>query len=217
MSPRPADPRVRQGLLEAARDLFLAKGFAATGIDEICTVAGVTKGALFHHFENKDALGAEVLAEWARAGFEVYSRAPFLKETSAVARILGYVDFTIELSSVAPIGCMIGTFAQEISSSHPPLRALCEGAFRDWSAGVAAMLEQARRETKTASHFDSASVAKHFVAVFEGAQILAKAHQSRDVVAEHLRHFRHYLEHLLGVDFARTPGRKRGPRKRRAP
>lgn len=199
MSPRPADPRVRQGLLDAARDLFLAKGFAATGIEEICAAAGVTKGALFHHFDGKEALAAEVLDAWTRAGMEVYARAPFLQEATAVARLFGYVDFTIELSRAAPIGCMIGTFAQEISRSHPPLRGRCQGAFKDWSVGVATMLEAARVEAKRPLPFDSTSVAQHFVAVFEGAQILARAQQSKDPVDEHLRHVRRYLEHLLGV------------------
>lgn len=49
MSPRRADPRIRGGLLAAARDLFLEKGYAAAGVEEICAAAGTTKGALFHH------------------------------------------------------------------------------------------------------------------------------------------------------------------------
>src|SRR2546430_14573729 len=121
MSPRPADPRIRSGLLAAARDLFLAQGFAATGIEEICAAAGVTKGALFHHFETKEALAIEVLGEWTRAGLQAYSNAAFLGAPSAVDRVLGYVDFTIELGRHAPLGCLIGGFAQAISGSHPPL------------------------------------------------------------------------------------------------
>jgi AcrR family transcriptional regulator len=40
----------------AARDLFAADGFAATLLDEVVSSAGVTKGALYHHFESKAEL-----------------------------------------------------------------------------------------------------------------------------------------------------------------
>ena len=40
-------------LLDAARRLFAADGFAATSLDDIVAAAGVTKGALYHHFESK--------------------------------------------------------------------------------------------------------------------------------------------------------------------
>ena len=43
-------------LLTAARELFAQKGFAAAGIEEIAARAGVTTGALYHHFGNKRGL-----------------------------------------------------------------------------------------------------------------------------------------------------------------
>jgi TetR/AcrR family transcriptional regulator, transcriptional repressor for nem operon len=211
MAPRRADPALRSGLVNAATGLFLSKGFAGTGIEEICATAGVTKGALFHHWPTKADLAAEVLEEWVRAGFQAYSAAPFLKSGTAVARVLGYVDFTVELSKRAPLGCLIGTFAQEVSESHPELRTRCARIFRDWSGGLAAMLEEAKREAGRPAAYDSRSLADHFVAIFEGAQLLAKARQSRAVIEEHLVHFRAYLSCLLGV-----AGRRGGQRRGRA-
>ncbi len=43
-------------LLSAARELFAKKGFADTATDDILAAAGVTRGALYHHFDNKAAL-----------------------------------------------------------------------------------------------------------------------------------------------------------------
>jgi AcrR family transcriptional regulator len=53
----------RAALVRAARELFADQGFAATGRDEIAARAGVTRGALYHHFESKTALAAAVVAE----------------------------------------------------------------------------------------------------------------------------------------------------------
>jgi AcrR family transcriptional regulator len=57
-TPTKADRAVatRRSLVDAARERFGAHGFAATSVDEIVRQAGVTKGALYHHFRDKDDL-----------------------------------------------------------------------------------------------------------------------------------------------------------------
>jgi AcrR family transcriptional regulator len=52
---------MRDRLLVAARKLFLAQGFAATSTPAVVQAAGVTRGALYHHFADKTALFAAVV------------------------------------------------------------------------------------------------------------------------------------------------------------
>ncbi len=57
----------REKLLYAASSLFRRQGYAATGVAEILSVAGVPKGSLYHHFPGGKPDLAEASARWAAA------------------------------------------------------------------------------------------------------------------------------------------------------
>lgn len=50
----------RSALIEAGRELFAERGYADVGTEEIVAAAGVTRGALYHHFDGKRGLFAAV-------------------------------------------------------------------------------------------------------------------------------------------------------------
>jgi AcrR family transcriptional regulator len=56
----------RTALIAAGRRLFGERGFAATSIEELAAAAGVTRGALYHHFASKEDLFAAVFEEVER-------------------------------------------------------------------------------------------------------------------------------------------------------
>lgn len=55
--------RTRATLVRVGRQLFATRGYADVGLAEIVTTAGVTKGALYHHFDSKSALFRAVLEQ----------------------------------------------------------------------------------------------------------------------------------------------------------
>src|SRR5882757_11028952 len=54
----------RQSLLDAARRIVAAKGYAAVGINEILAAAGVPKGSFYHYFGSKDAFGEAMMKSY---------------------------------------------------------------------------------------------------------------------------------------------------------
>jgi AcrR family transcriptional regulator len=56
----------RTKLVAVARDLFGTKGYAATAIDDVTRAAGLTKGAFYHHFADKQAIFRAVFEETER-------------------------------------------------------------------------------------------------------------------------------------------------------
>ncbi len=69
---RPAAQR-RQQLLKSAQRLFVRKGFRATTMEEIARSAGLTKGALYYHFENKEHVFLELLKSIAEKNEAAFS------------------------------------------------------------------------------------------------------------------------------------------------
>jgi AcrR family transcriptional regulator len=91
----------RAALVRAARELFARDGYAATGREAIVERAGVTRGALYHHFADKEALfqavfeelEAEVMAHSAQAAMEVPPEDPL---GQLRAGSLAYLDIALD-------------------------------------------------------------------------------------------------------------------------
>ncbi|MFB4317236.1 TetR/AcrR family transcriptional regulator [Actinomadura sp. 21ATH] len=69
-------------LVAAARELFVAEGFAGTSLGAICDRARVTRGAFYHHFENKEQIFREVYAA-EQEGLSTVVRRAFRAERDA--------------------------------------------------------------------------------------------------------------------------------------
>ncbi len=81
----------RQKILNAAADLILEEGLDATRISKIAKRAGLTDGALYRHFDNKDDLLAEVYLDIARE-IEDYAKRFSQQEGTAEERFTGFLE-----------------------------------------------------------------------------------------------------------------------------
>ncbi len=92
MKVKPRQPEAtRAALVAAARELFAERGYAGVGTEEIVGRAGVTRGALYHHFTDKEDLMRAVLHDLSRELAEASAGAA-LKETDQWRQILAAVD-----------------------------------------------------------------------------------------------------------------------------
>ena len=196
-----APSSARAKLLEAGVKLVRRHGFAGVSVDQLCREAGVTKGAFFHHFVSKEALGVALADYWSSSTGTFFAAAPFHLLTDPVERVLGYIDLRIALIAgpAESFSCVAGTMVQEAFVSSDAIRAACNASIMGNAAALEDDLAAAIAQSG-ASGVTAASLARHIQAVIQGALVLAKAKGeagAADVAREHLRHLRRYLEFLL--------------------
>ena len=198
-SPERGNARIR--LLESARDVVRAKGFAATTVDDLCRSADVTKGAFFHHFESKDALGVAVAEFWTEETSAFFDAAPYHDLADPLERVLAYVAFrkAIIEGDLPAFTCLVGTMAQEIYASSRDIREACGRSIFGHAATLEADIEAARREHGITGDWTAQSLARHTQAILQGGFVLAKAGNDPALAREALDHLARYIRQLFHV------------------
>lgn len=186
-------------LLDAAQRLMLAKGFPATTVDEICQEAGLTKGSFFHYFESKEDLGRATLERYAGRGLGSLESAPFRRESDPLKRIIASIDFWIDRIKDPSMecGCLLGNFAQELSDTHPAIRAQCARYFDQWTGMLRQDFDEAKALYRPRARIDTQGLAEHYVAAVEGGLLLTKASRDRKVFERNLTHLKRYVQSVF--------------------
>jgi TetR/AcrR family transcriptional regulator, transcriptional repressor for nem operon len=189
----------RAQILGAALRVIRAKGYTATSVEDLCTAAGVTKGAFFHHFKSKEDLGIAAARHWSEVTGELFAAAPYHRHADPLARVLGYLDFRKQLltGDVAEFTCLVGTMVQETFESSPGIRAACEASISGHAEKIETDIAEAMRQRGLRTQWTAKSLALHTQAVLQGAFILAKAKDGAKITAASIDHLRRYIEFLF--------------------
>ena len=142
-SPRPRNPeRTRELLLQAAAREIYRSGFRSAGIDTILAATNVTKGALYYHFESKEALGYAIVEEIiANLTRDKWLR-PLQAGKEPIDTLIGIVQRTSIRPEDVQGGCPLVNLAQEMSPVDEQFRKRLERIFLDWQEGIALALRR---------------------------------------------------------------------------
>lgn len=120
----------RSSILNVARQILPRRGFAAVGINEILTAAGVPKGSFYHFFDSKEAFGEAVMRAYYADYLADMDRILAEPGLTAVQRLLNYWQHWREMQSVNECQgrCLTVKLGAEVSDLSESMRlALLEG------------------------------------------------------------------------------------------
>ena len=206
MSNASPKPDARSKLLDVALSMIRTKGYSATKVDDLCAAAGVTKGAFFHHFKTKEALGVASAEHWSEVTTALFAAAPYHDHADPLDRVLGYVAFRKSLlqGDVPEFTCLVGTMVQETYQTTPAIRDACDRSISAHAATLEADIQAAMDARNIAANWTAQSLALHTQAILQGAFILAKAKGGPQIAAESIDHLNRYLKLLFEPDTYRS-------------
>lgn len=206
----------RDKLLKAAFEEIYRRGFQAASLDTILAKAGVTKGALYHYFPDKAALGYAVVDEVVKGLLlERWGvlQPPTGDPVTALQQILRGRSASLTTREVE-LGCPLNNLAQEMSPLDQRFRRGVNATFDIWIGAVAKDLERGQTEGTVRRDVDAGKIAAFVVASIEGSFGLAKGAQSAAMLRSNLDVLGSFLESLRPTPKGRSAraGRTRNPR-----
>ena len=175
-APGPGGPRrkndpagVRRRILDAAFELFQEQGYNATSVHEIAGRAGVTGGALHHHFASKKSLGLAVIEERVGTAVDETWLKPVRDARDARAAILEVFDsLARELDDQNLVrGCPVNNLTLELAFADTDYRQALRQLYDDWRDTIA----------KSIGGPDADARATAVIAAYSGAMAIAKVEQ----------------------------------------
>ena len=195
-SPRRNAGHTRERLLNAAFEEVYHSGFRGSDLNTILAKAGVTKGALYHHFDGKEALGHAVVEGVIAKITQDKWLAPLDDVDDPIDALLGILEGTGTSEAEVNGGCPLNNLAQEMSPLDEGFRLRLSEIFANWIGGVTDALRLGQVNGKVRRDIDPRETATFFVASYEGYISLAKTAQDARVLHSGIKQLRVYLEGL---------------------
>ncbi len=195
----PARGVARVALLDAALALVRRQGWAATSIDQLCRTAGVTKGAFFHYFESKEALGVAAAHRWTEVTTPMFENAAYHRHGDPLDRILGYLDFRAAIvhGPLEAFTCFAGTTVQETFAASEAIRSACGECITDHAAQLVEDFEAALDKYRPREAVTAEGLALYTQTVLQGGFVLAKAKGDAGPLLDGIAHLKRYLQLLF--------------------
>lgn len=165
----------QEAILAASLRLFSRHGYYATSMDDVARAAHITKGAVYWHFEDKEALFQAIL-ERIRARWQEVVLRPVLGESTPSAQLEQLFDRYIELFTEAPERCLFlqRILLEEDATFAPQVARI----FRQTGQFIARILEDGKAQGEFRADFAAGPAAHAILGSLSGATQQSLANRS---------------------------------------
>lgn len=201
MSPHVKAPEITRGrILQVAMEEIHMHGFQGVSINKIVEKAGVTKGALFHHFKGKNELGYAVVDEVISKEIYEYWIKPMSNSVDPVKDLkkilLEAKKEFLENPEMLKKGCPLSNLAHEMSPLDSNFREKIEHQFSRWRGVLQKGFETGKTAGTVKESIDSEVAAVFVVSALEGLISTCKSSHDMELAGKVMKGLFAYLDSL---------------------
>ncbi|MCP8882805.1 TetR/AcrR family transcriptional regulator [Devosia sp. XJ19-1] len=193
----------RERLLSIAETAVLAKGFAATSIEEVIAEAGITKSGFFYHFADKNALAHEMLQRYVVANDQVFEqtfgRAAELSDDPLQRFLIGLkllAETMADLPNGHP-GCLIASVCYQERLFDRTVLQLTADSVRKWNAYFHEHIAAIAAVYPPSEPVDLDQLSAMMSCIVDGGIIMGKTLGDTTILPQQILLFRSYIKLLF--------------------
>lgn len=188
-----------QKILESAIKLFSTRGFNQVSIDELMKDAGLTRGAFYSHFKNKQAVYSKAIIAGAKKSRIMNTKPAHLSHEEWIKDLLfGYISKGHIEQKTSP--CPLAFLVTDIANSEDEVKNTYTRMFKNLNKSIQIQLKaDCKSHTKTKTLDKQADILA-MTAMMIGAVAIGRALTDEDVIDNLLKSCRSKSLDLLGLE-----------------
>lgn len=193
MVPQARSENTRQKIVDAAIDVFSEVGYAAAGLGEVIARAGMTKGALYHHFDSKEALATAIIEQGTSLTRNAF-RHVCQSSSPALENMIHGVFIVADLL----VSDKVARTAEQLTRGLAEFNSTASQVWSGWLDEMAEQAKLASLEGDLREGIDPYVVSESLLSAMLGAQLLSKTASGNAHIERLTRSLELFLPAIVG-------------------
>ncbi len=178
-------------IIKESANLFNTQGYKATSISDITKATGLTKGAIYRHFESKSDLEQEALRSLGKLMFNELGQS--IREAGTFQLKMEAIFSFFEKYMDTPLyegGCPLMNAAVEADDTNTALRQQAYNMLAQLKASVEKLLVNGIKNGQVQPGIDTSLYCTIIIATLEGGIMMSKLERSKEAISQTIVHLR---------------------------
>ena len=188
-------------LLNSAIKLFIKKGYKGSSVAEITKFAGLTRGALYCHFETKEHLAKQIIKLFEDR--YINKVIAYVKEEngSPLEKFQRMMQFNIQFAGENSDLCVFMTvISAEICGSRSRLESYIKSVYQRWNEFLTGILKEGKRKGEFKKEIDPEMMARVIIGVHDGVLLQREMNRETIDLLSYTKQFRNLIISGIKLD-----------------